>query len=112
MKIISRYGYDAINPPISEEIDTVSVAVPDQTYTIKELFDRMARGLPLDKAQPMPTYYDDELDPTEEYGYDISDAYNELEQLEQKYENSIQEHSRSDEDGNGKGESEAKQSEA
>lgn len=88
MNIVERYPDEPTTT--YEVVDPVSMTVPDQTYSVRELFERMRLGLSLDKAQGNAVEYDDDPDidnpdPTQEYGFDISDAHNMLDDLENRY---------------------------
>ena len=80
------YNYD---PSCAfEEVDETSLAVPDQTYSVRELFDRMARGLSLD-GSVRPVYYDDSEDidnpdPTQRPDFELSDYTEEAMNLESR----------------------------
>lgn len=87
MKIRNHFNYD---PSVSyEDVEGVSLAVPDQSYTVKELFERMARGLPLDdRISQRATYYDDDEDidnpdPTQRPDFDLTDYDTEMSSLRQ-----------------------------
>lgn len=86
MKIRNHFNFDSSQS--YEEVVGVSMAVPDQTYTVKELFERMARGLPLDdRISSRPTYYDDDEDidnpdPTQRPDFDLTDMQDEMSRIE------------------------------
>lgn len=82
MKIRNHFNYD---PSVSfETVVGPSMAVPDQSYTVKELFERMVRGLPLDdRISQRATYYDDDEDidnpdPTQRPDFDLTDYDTEM----------------------------------
>ena len=70
-----------------EFADSTSMAVPDQTYTVRQLFDRMAKGLSLDDSGLVhPVYYDDNEDidnpdPTQDPAFDLADYSEQMDQL-------------------------------
>lgn len=86
MKIRNHFNYDS---SVSvEDNHSPSLAVPDQTYSVKELFQRMACGLPLDdRINQLPMFFDDNPDidnpdPTQRPDFDLTDYGNEMMQLE------------------------------
>lgn len=61
---------------------------PDLSYTVTQLFQRMAQGLPL-ADNVIPTYYDDNEDidnpdPTQRPGFDLADYTEEMQKIEAK----------------------------
>lgn len=86
MKIVNHFNYDPSSA--IEVVEGPSFAVPDQTYSVRELFQRMARGLPLDdRINQLPMYFDDNPDidnpdPTQRPDFDLTDYGNEMMQLE------------------------------
>lgn len=71
-----------------EESDSTSMAVPDQTYTVRQLFDRMARGLSLDDSGLVhPVYYEDDdidnPDPTQNPAFDLADYSEQMASLQE-----------------------------
>lgn len=69
--------------------DNVSMTKPDQTYSIRELFDRMAKGLSLDNTIARPVYYEDNPDidnpdPTQDPDFDFADYQREMENVNQR----------------------------
>lgn len=75
-----------------EECDEVSMAVPDQTYTVRQLFERMASGLSLDDSGIIrPIYYDDNEDidnpdPTQNPAFDLADYSEQVDLLNETLE--------------------------
>lgn len=74
--------YESKRTPVSTDTQTM----PDLTLTVPELFDRMARGLPL-SPMSLPVYYDDNEDidnpdPTQRPGFDLVDYTEEMMNLE------------------------------
>lgn len=84
-RIRNHFNFDTASN--FEKVEGVSVAVPDQTYSVKDLFQRMARGLPLDdRCRAVPTYYDDDPDidnpdPTQRPDFDLVDYQEEMQGL-------------------------------
>lgn len=88
MMIRNHFNYD---PSFNAEVvDSTSMAVPDQTYSVKELFQRMSRGLPLDdRVRPVSVYYDDDPDidnpdPTQRPDFDLTDYDEEMRQIQDR----------------------------
>ncbi|WGL31467.1 hypothetical protein [Dipodfec virus UOA04_Rod_1087] len=84
--IRSWLSYD---PTDAEEfVDDVSMAVPDQTYSVRQLFERMAKGLSLsDSGLVHPVYYDndediDNPDPTQDPAFDLADYSEQMDNLQ------------------------------
>lgn len=71
------------------DVDPTSETTPDQSYTVRELFDRMSRGLSLDQSLERPTYFPkedediDSPDPTQGPDFDYADYQSELESVTQ-----------------------------
>lgn len=57
-KIKTQYNTDEF-PRYMEKIEGPSMAIPDQTMSLKQLLDRFARGLPLE-GEKFPIYHDEE----------------------------------------------------
>lgn len=74
--------YEPRRTPVSTDTKTM----PDLTLSVPELFDRMARGLPL-APMSLPVYYDDNEDidnpdPTQIPGFDLVDYTEEMMNLQ------------------------------
>lgn len=75
-----------------EECDEVSMAVPDQTFTVRQLFERMASGMSLDDSGIIrPIYYDDNEDidnpdPTKNPAFDLADYSEQIDFLNESIE--------------------------
>lgn len=74
--------------PKASNVSSESQTEPSLSYTVTELFQRMAQGLPLANTI-IPTYYDDNEDidnpdPTQRPGFDLSDYTREMAEIEAK----------------------------
>ena len=82
MKIRNHFNADSSSA--FEDCSQEILTVPDQTYSVKELFQRMAQGLPLDdRVNVYPTYFDDDEDidnpdPTQRPDFDLVDYEEEM----------------------------------
>lgn len=75
-----RYHYDNDASESYEAVDPISVTVPDQTMSIKEIFQRTINGVLDPSTLQRGGIYDDEPDvdvdyPTDSQDFDIIDAF-------------------------------------
>lgn len=61
---VSPYTYEWIET-FNHSTEGESMTIPDDAYSIEELFDRLDHGLSL--GSPAPTFYDDEFDSIDDY---------------------------------------------
>ena len=78
--------YEPTRTLISRDTQTL----PDLSYTVGQLFERMCNGMPL-PDNVIPTYYDDDEDidnpdPTQRPGFDLADYTEEMLKLQRESE--------------------------
>lgn len=61
---VTPYTYEWIET-FNHSTEGESMTVPDDAYSIEELFDRLDHGLSL--GSPAPTFYDDEFESIDDY---------------------------------------------
>lgn len=61
---VTPYTFEWIEP-FNHSTTGESMTIPDEAYSIEELFDRLDRGLSL--GSPAPSSYDDEFDSIDDY---------------------------------------------
>lgn len=76
MKIRSPYNY-VPNEDVNEVNSLPSMATPDLSMTVRDMVQRLARGLPVTGAIGSPAYSEnpdfDDFDPTEDPAFDLAD---------------------------------------
>lgn len=61
---VTAYTFEWIEP-FDHSTDGESMTIPDEAYSIEELFDRLDRGLSL--GSPAPSMYDEEFESIDDY---------------------------------------------
>lgn len=61
---VTAYSFEWIEP-FNHSTEGESMTIPDDAYSIEELFDRLDHGLSL--GSPAPTFYDDEFESIDDY---------------------------------------------
>ena len=61
---VTAYTFEWIEP-FNHVIEGDSMTIPDDAYSIEELFNRLDHGLSL--GSPAPTFYEDEFESMEDY---------------------------------------------
>ena len=61
---VTAYSFEWINS-FNHSTEGESMTIPDDAYSIEELFDRLNRGLSL--GSPSPSHFDDEFESMDDY---------------------------------------------
>lgn len=82
MKFVTIFDYVPERTPM----DDSTITEPDLSFSVQELFERMAKGYPL-TANTIPTYYEegediDNPDPSQRPGFDLTDYSDAIVELE------------------------------
>lgn len=90
-------NFNPDSPDNYEHPTGVSMTVPDESFTIAELFQRAAQGLPITTREKDAVYNEDYWHPSEDGDYDLADYHSEVLELQARR-RSLQEASKAQKD--------------